>query len=92
MDMTYTVSATRFFLDGTNPETIEYAETRPLKNDSRVDDAMDVRMELKTDRGVVQSGIHTDMDQPFLGHVIPKVWELPSIQIELDHATIYYYK
>lgn len=33
-----------------------------------------------------------DMNQSFAGRLVPKVWELPSIRIELEHATIYYYK
>jgi predicted dehydrogenase len=93
MDMTYTVSATRFFLDAGEPETIEYAKARTLKKDSRVDEAMNARVTFKTGSGrVVSSEIYTDMNQGFVGHVIPKVWEMPSIRIELEHAIIYYYK
>lgn len=32
------------------------------------------------------------MNQAFMGHLVPKFWQAPSIRIELEHATIYYYK
>lgn len=32
------------------------------------------------------------MNQAFMGHVVPKVWQVPSVRIELEDATIYYYK
>ncbi|CAI4214123.1 unnamed protein product [Parascedosporium putredinis] len=91
MDMTYTVSATRFFLGAGTPSSIEFAKARTLKDDSRIDEAMEAGMMFETEGGPVQSTIKTDMNQAFVGHVVPKVWQLPSIRIELEHATIYYY-
>ncbi|KAK6902587.1 hypothetical protein I203_107845 [Kwoniella mangroviensis CBS 8507] len=32
-----------------------------------------------------------DMNQPHLAVVIPRAWELPSIEIECEKATIYFY-
>ncbi|KAF9781053.1 hypothetical protein IL306_014290 [Fusarium sp. DS 682] len=92
MDMTYTVSATRYILGADTPVNVEFAKARPLKEDGRVDEAMEARLQFETDGGLVQSDIKTDMNQPYAGRLIPKVWELPSIRIELEHATIYYYK
>ncbi|KAK2808391.1 hypothetical protein FQN50_004776 [Emmonsiellopsis sp. PD_5] len=95
MDMTYVISATRYFLDAGTPQRIEYAKARTLPSDRRVDEAIDARMwfesKVAAGEGTVRSDIITDMNQPYVGHVIPKVWELPSIMIELEHATIYYY-
>ncbi|KAL5610920.1 hypothetical protein FOBRF1_007037 [Fusarium oxysporum] len=91
MDMTYTVSATRYILGAETPVNVEFAKARPLKGDGRVDEAMEARLQFETDGGLVQSDIKTDMNQPFAGRLVPKVWELPSIRIDLEHATIYYY-
>ncbi|KAI9155502.1 oxidoreductase [Paramyrothecium foliicola] len=91
MDMTYTISATRYFLDADIPMEVEWARARQAPEDSRVDEAMEARMRFETRHGVVSSEILTDMNQAFKGSVIPKVWELPSIRIDLEHATIYYY-
>lgn len=92
MDMTYTISATRYFLDADVPMDVEYAKARQFSEDPRVDEAMEARMRFETRHGVVESEILTDMNQAFQGSIIPKVWELPSIRIDLEHATIYYYK
>ncbi|PGH02902.1 hypothetical protein GX51_04358 [Blastomyces parvus] len=95
MDMTYVVSSTRYFLDAGTPERIDYAKARTLPNDKRVDEAMEAMMyfksEVAADSGLVRSDIKTDMNQPFLGHIVPKVWEAPSIMVELEHASIYFY-
>ena len=92
MDFTYTVSATRYFLGGEAPSSVESAKARPMEEDPRVDEAMEARMRFDTDKGPVECDIKTDMNQGFLGHLVPKVWQMPSIRIELEHATIYFYK
>lgn len=96
MDMTYVVSSTRYFLDAGTPQRIDYAKARPLPSDKRVDEAMDARMYFKSEvaanSGLVKSDIKTDMNQPYIGHIVPRVWEAPSILIELEHANIYFYK
>ena len=92
MDMAYTVSATRYFLDAGNPASVESAKARPMKKDERVDEAMEACMKFNTENGQVESSIKTDMNQAFMGHVLPKVWQVPSVRIELEDATIYYYK
>ncbi|QSS63516.1 NAD binding oxidoreductase [Histoplasma capsulatum] len=95
MDMTYVVSSTRYFLDAGTPQRIDYAKARPLPSDKRVDEAMDARMYFKSEvaanSGLVKSDIKTDMNQPYIGHIVPRVWEAPSILIELEHANIYFY-
>lgn len=92
MDMTYTVSAARYFVGDGTSSSVESAKARPMKEDPRVDEAMEARMRFDTDEGPVECDIKTDMNQGFLGHLVPKVWQVPSIRIELEHATIYYYK
>jgi hypothetical protein len=53
---------------------------------------MDATLKIENDKGdTITSDIHNDLDQPNLLGVIPRLWELPSIRIELEKATIYYY-
>ena len=54
---------------------------------------MNATLQIETDEGdIITSEIYNDLDEPNLFGIIPRVWELPSIQIELEKATIYYYK
>lgn len=93
MDMTYTVSAARYFVGAGTPVEVEEARARTWKKDTRVDEAMEARMRFEGEGGgEVTSDIKTDMNQAFMGHLVPKVWQAPSIRIELERATIYYYK
>ena len=92
MDMAYTVSAARYFVGAGMPLEVEEAKARTWKKDPRIDEAMEARMRFKREEGEVTSDIKTDMNQAFMGHLVPKVWQVPSIRIELEHAIIYYYK
>ncbi|KDQ59480.1 hypothetical protein JAAARDRAFT_191996 [Jaapia argillacea MUCL 33604] len=92
MDMTYVISATRYFLGAGAAKEVVYATARPLQEDNRIDEAMDALLKFEVDAGqVVQSHIWTDMNRANVGFLIPRVWELPSIEIETEHAIIYYY-
>jgi hypothetical protein len=91
-DQTYTVSSTRFF---TNSESVEVvsAKARPWSQDPRIDAAMEIELKINSAQGhVIDSKIYADLDQPNLAYIIPKVWQLPAIEIELENAIIYYYK
>lgn len=88
----YTISFTRYFTN-CKRATVLSAEARPYKKDPRVDAAMNATLQIETDEGdIITSEIYNDLDEPNLFGIIPRVWELPSIQIELEKATIYYYK
>lgn len=93
MDMTYVVSATRYFLDAGTPKEIVYANARLMKEDKRVDEAMDavLKFEVGNTGRVVDARVWTDMARPNIGWVIPRLWELPSIEIETEKAVIYFY-
>ncbi|OCF55071.1 hypothetical protein L486_07181 [Kwoniella mangroviensis CBS 10435] len=60
--------------------------------DKRVDSALwaDLLFDLQGGK-TVDSKIYMDMNQPNLAVVIPRAWELPSIEIECEKATIYFY-
>ncbi|KAI0749758.1 NAD binding Rossmann fold oxidoreductase [Daedaleopsis nitida] len=75
MDMTYVISSTRYFLGADTPREVAEAKARPSPQDRRVDDAMEA----------------TDMWRPNLFGIIPRAWEAPSIEIETEHAKIYFY-
>lgn len=88
----YTISATRYFTDCKHA-TVVSASARPYKKDPRVDSAMTATLKIEDGKGdVITSEIYNDLDQPNLLGVVPRLWELPSIRIELEKATIYYYK
>jgi hypothetical protein len=54
---------------------------------------MKATLQIENDKGdLITSEIYNDLDEPNLFGIIPRVWELPSIKIELEKATIYYYK
>jgi len=91
MDMTYVISATRYFLSAGVPSSVVSAQARPLKEDKRVDSAMEAELTYDLPQGSVKSKIIADMDRPNLARVVPRIWELPSIEIETERATFYYY-
>ncbi|KAJ9108299.1 hypothetical protein QFC20_003460 [Naganishia adeliensis] len=92
MDETYTVSSTRYFTN-CKRATVVSASARPYKQDPKVDAAMNATLQIENDQGnIITSEIYNDLDEPNKFGIIPRVWELPSIRIELEKATIYYYK
>lgn len=92
MDMTYALSFTRYALHARHPETITSVAMRPSTQDPRVDAAMFANLIFQgPDSQLVPSKIYTDMARPWAGGVIPRVWELPSIEVETEDAIIYYY-
>lgn len=92
MDCTYALSFTRYALHAGTPEKILSAVTRPYKKDKRVDEAMNATLLFRDARGdVVQSRVYTDMARKWIGGVVPRVWELPAIEVETDKAVIYFY-
>ncbi|KZO97109.1 NAD binding oxidoreductase [Calocera viscosa TUFC12733] len=91
MDMTYVVSATRYYLSAGTPSSVVSAKARPYKTDPRVDSCMEAELTYDLEQGPVKSKIVADMDRPNLAFVVPRVWELPSIEIETERAVFYYY-
>lgn len=92
MDFAYVISSTRYFLDAGAPREVVEAKARSSPHDPRVDDAMEATLIFEVNGRTVQSKIYSDMWRAdFLG-IIPRIWEVPSIEIETEHAVIYYYK
>ncbi|PPQ95565.1 hypothetical protein CVT26_008593 [Gymnopilus dilepis] len=98
MDMTYVVSFTRFALKASTPDDVLYAKATPHERDDRVDRAMEARLRFKrpnmdprSDNSDVYSTIHTDMARSWAYHLIPRVWEFPSIRVETEFAEIFFY-
>ncbi|PWW79759.1 NAD binding Rossmann fold oxidoreductase [Tuber magnatum] len=89
MDMAYVVSATRYFLDKGVPTQIVSAKARRSPEDGRIDEAMEA--ELRWENDEVKSKIYADMKRGNVAIVVPRVWELPSIEIECEDAVIYFY-
>lgn len=86
------MSSTRYFTN-CKRATVVSASARPYKQDPRVDAAMNATLQIENDQGnIITSEIYNDLDEPNKFGMIPRVWELPSIRIELEKATIYYYK
>lgn len=93
MDMTYALSFTRFALHAQTPSLINSVAVRPLKADPRVDEAMHAYLLFEGPKGnQVHSRIYTDMArQPAMFGLVPRFWELPSIEVETERAIIFYY-
>ncbi|KAL4900095.1 hypothetical protein BDW74DRAFT_103557 [Aspergillus multicolor] len=95
MDMTYALSFTRYALETSHPKTIHSVTMKPYAQDHRVDEAMYAYLTFPASDAVgggdVQSSIYTDMSRSWSLNIIPKVWELPSIEIETEKTFVYFY-
>lgn len=94
MDMTYALSFTRFAVHDDQLKEIQSAVARPYRNDSRVDEAMHALLLFEDGRDghLIQSRVYTDMARRWaIPGVLPRVWELPSIEVETDRAIVYFY-
>ncbi|TAQ90212.1 hypothetical protein B7494_g1502 [Chlorociboria aeruginascens] len=91
MDMTYVVSATRYFLDAGASNEVIAAKARPMKKDKRVDESIEATLNFMSHGKTVTADIFTDMNLGNIGHITPRLADMPSIKIELEKATIYYY-
>jgi len=92
MDATYALSFTRYILRAGVPEKILSAVARPYDKDKRVDAAMTTALLFKDQSGEsVHSRVYTDIARGWLGGVIPRVWELPQIEVETDKCHIVFY-
>lgn len=94
MDMTYALSFTRFAVHGSKLKEIQSAVARPYSKDKRVDEAMHslILFEDSRDGHLIQSRVYTDMARQWaITGIVPRVWELPSIEVETDKAIIYFY-
>ncbi|KAF9461167.1 putative NAD binding Rossmann fold oxidoreductase [Collybia nuda] len=92
MDMTYVLSFTRFALKAGVPPKVISAKARPATHDPRVDSAMEATLLFKTQTMYdVHSTIYTDMKRGWAMGIVPRFWELPSIEVETEKSTIYFY-
>ncbi|RPD59640.1 NAD binding Rossmann fold oxidoreductase [Lentinus tigrinus ALCF2SS1-6] len=91
MDMTYVISSTRYFLGAGTPREVAEAKARPTSQDPRVDEAMEATLRYDIDGRMVESKIYSDMWRANALGVVPRIWETPSIEIETEHAVIYFY-
>jgi predicted dehydrogenase len=93
MDMTYVLSSTRYYLHQPKLESVNSATAIPAPHDSRVDSSMSAELTFKSDlsSNPVKSTIYADMNRANHFGLIPRVWELPSIKIECEKATVYFY-
>ncbi|GIK07396.1 hypothetical protein Aspvir_003059 [Aspergillus viridinutans] len=92
MDMTYALSFTRFALHAQLPQEIISVSVRPSQDDPRVDAAMYAHIDFQgPDGNPVHSRVYTDMAREKVAGVIPRVWELPSIEVETEKAIVYFY-
>ena len=93
MDATYALSFTRYALRTSTPEKILSSVARPYSKDRRVDEAMYTTALFKDSRtgAIVQSRIYTDLAREWYGYGIPRVWELPCIEVETEKAIITFY-
>ncbi|KAJ3568042.1 hypothetical protein NP233_g5973 [Leucocoprinus birnbaumii] len=92
MDMTYVLSFTRFAIGADTPEEVLYARARASSEDPRVDEAMDAALRFTDKKGKdVYGTIYTDMKRAWYLGLLPRVWELPSINVETENAEVFFY-
>lgn len=97
MDMTYVLSSTRHALDAGAPVSVLSATPRTLSHDNRVDEAMEATLIFKkgsaTGEGEydVTSRIYADMRRANVAGVIPRIWELPTIEVETELANVTFF-
>lgn len=91
MDMTYALSFTRFALEAGTPKEVLSAKASTA-DDPRIDSAMHATLLFETSGGYdVHSDIYTDMNRSWYMGLVPRLWELPSIRVETETHTIYFY-
>ncbi|EFR03400.1 NAD binding oxidoreductase [Nannizzia gypsea CBS 118893] len=92
MDESYALSFTQYALQSKSPKEILSAAARPSMEDNRVDAAMHALLLFEDEEGnPITSRIYTDLSRKKLGGILPRVWELPSIEVETDAAIVYFY-
>ncbi|KAM6497459.1 putative NAD binding Rossmann fold oxidoreductase [Amanita muscaria] len=100
MDLAYVVSFTRYALRERTPEDVVYAHAKPSKQDLRIDKSMEARLKYscpedeggeKGERVQVYSDIHTDLARDWMLGIVPRLWELPYIEVETERAEIHFY-
>lgn len=100
MDLTYTVSITRYMLLGPGsgkPKEIVSATPKKLPSDDRIDVTMEAEMIFDVDDGSggtseVRSKILSELATPPLFGFIPQIWNQPMFVAECENATITYTK
>lgn len=99
MDLLYGHSATHFFVS--EPEAqrspaplVLHAKARKYPGDARIDEAMTSTLLFQRAGGKpdIRSTIHVDFCGPKVGGIIPRIWKMPTVTIELDKATITFSK
>jgi predicted dehydrogenase len=92
LDCTYALSFTRYAIHAERPVQILSAVARPYKKDSRVDEAMHALLTFKDpDGNLINSRVYTDMSREWIAGVVPRLWELPSIEVETESAVVTFY-
>ncbi|KAB8219265.1 hypothetical protein BDV33DRAFT_192091 [Aspergillus novoparasiticus] len=92
MDMTYALSFTRYALRAQHPKAINSVTARVSSDDPRVDAAMYAYLTFVGPQDTeVHSQIYTDMERQWVVGVVPRFWELPSIEVETERAIIFFY-
>ena len=95
--MTYVISSTRWALDAGAAKSVTTANARLCKHDGRVDEAMEATIVFEKDSAsgegsyAVPSTIYADMRRANVAFLVPRLWELPTITVELEEATVTFY-
>lgn len=86
------LGATRFSLHASTPSTLLSVTARLSKVDPRIDAALHAHLIFEDPHSnAVNCRVYTDMARPWAGGLLPRLWELPTIQVETEKALITYY-
>ncbi|ROV94106.1 hypothetical protein VPNG_09344 [Cytospora leucostoma] len=74
------------------PEEVLSAVARSYVKENRFDQALRALLLFPDERDdLVQSRVYTCMAREWVGGMVPRVWELPYIEVEADETVIYLY-
>ncbi|KAF7596724.1 hypothetical protein BBP40_000152 [Aspergillus hancockii] len=90
--MTSALSSTRYACEVKKPKAINSVTARVSKDDARVDVAMYAYLTFAGPQYTeAHSQIYTYMTRQWIGGIVSRIWELPSIEFETERAIIFFY-
>ncbi|KAJ5591826.1 uncharacterized protein N7459_002195 [Penicillium hispanicum] len=86
------LNAARFALHASTPSALVSVTARLSPTDPRIDAALHARLVFEDPRGnAVNCRVHTDLARPWAGGLVPRLWEVPAVEVETEKAVLCFY-
>ena len=86
------LNATRFALHASTPTTVLSSTARISPHDPRIDAALHTHLIIEDPQNnPTNSKVYTDMSRPWTLGILPRIWDVPTIEVETEKATIVFY-